>query len=100
MSDRKDILNSRHSISVQTMVMDAQRKNCWIFDMNNKVWYSPEEFERSYLEVPYIEKFYERFKALDPVEGLKAADIQLQKIIQKKQDLESRVIGYYQKKKG
>jgi hypothetical protein len=83
---------------VETMALQATRLNFWIFDTQTKVWYTPEEFIETFAKAPYQEGLLRRFKALDPMQGLMAADMQIEKILEKKQMLNHRVVDYYRSK--
>jgi hypothetical protein len=83
---------------VETMALQATRFNLWVFDTQMKVWHTPEEFIQVYAKAPYQEGLTRRFKALDPMQGLVAADMQIQKILEKKQMLSNRVVEYYKNK--
>lgn len=92
-------LNNQQVTAIKNLVIVASRSGSWIFNTITKDWHSPEEFEAKYLSAPYEEGWYHRFKVLKPFEGIIAADKQIQKILEKKQDLVRRVIEYYQHRK-
>jgi hypothetical protein len=91
-------LHDQQRIAVGSITITAIHNNQWIFDTHTKLWYSPEEFQKFYSEAPYQEGVRERFKLMNPTQGLIAADMQIQKILEKKQMLNQRVIEYYQSK--
>lgn len=94
-SNTEDTLNSQQQTAIKNLVIVALRSNAWIFNSITKEWHSPEEFKAKYLTAPYEEGWYHRFKVLHPLEGITAADKQIQKILEKKQDLVRRVLEYY-----
>jgi hypothetical protein len=91
-------LHDQQRNGVETMALQATRFDLWIFDTQLKEWYTPEEFTRMFAKAPYQEGLTRRFKALDVQQGLVAADMQIQKILDKKQLLSNRVIEYYKNK--
>ena len=97
-SNTQDTLQNQQVTAIKNLVIVASRSGSWIFNTITKDWHSPEEFEAKYLSAPYEEGWYHRFKVLHPLEGIVAADKQIQKVLEKKQDLVRRVIEYYQSK--
>lgn len=97
-SNTEDTLNSQQHTAIKNLVIVALRSGAWIFNTITKDWLSPEEFETKYLSAPYEEGWYHRFKVMHPLEGILAADKQIKKLLEKKQDLVRRVIEYYQSK--
>ena len=91
-------IHQKQYIGLGQVVRRAELENKWIFDSVTKEWFSPIELSTKYETVPNEEGWYLRFKVLDAVEGLKAADVQLQKILSKKLELENRVIKFYKSK--
>jgi hypothetical protein len=91
-------LHDQQRNGVETMGLQASRFGLWVFDTQMKVWHTPEEFIGVYAKAPYQEGLTRRFKVLDPQEGLVAADLQIQKILDRKQLLSNRVIDYYKNK--
>jgi hypothetical protein len=94
----QDSLHDQQLVGVETMALQAQRFNIWVFDSQLKVWHTREEFLKLYAKAPYQEGLTRRFKALDPTQGMVAADLQIQKILDKKQLLINRIIDYYKSK--
>lgn len=97
-SNTQDTLQNQQVTAIKNLVIVALRSNAWIFNSITKEWHSPEESEAKYLSAAYEEGWYHRFKVLHPLEGIVAADKQIQKVLEKKQDLVRRVIDYYQSK--
>lgn len=93
-----DILLQQQVVAVKTLAIVANREKKWVFDSEMKEWLTPEEFEGKFIQPPYIDKINYRFKVLNPVDGLIAADTQIQQIMQKRKDLQIRVVHYYQSK--
>lgn len=86
-------------VAKRNLVVQACKKNYWLFDIESKEWFTPEEFDLRFTPEQYEKGWHKRIKVLDPLDGLKAAEIQTQKIAEKRLVLQARIIKYYQKKK-
>jgi hypothetical protein len=85
-------------MNINILVNEAMRHNSWIYEADNKTWYTPEEFLERFGQSNYSQGWIEKFKIMDPIAGLKAADKQIQMIIEKRQDFQQKVFSYYQTK--
>jgi hypothetical protein len=87
-----------HFTNINVLVKEALRHKCWIYNTNEKIWYSPEEFMAKYEHSSYNQAWFAQFKIMNPMAGLKAAEIQAQKLNEKKLAFQQRVFEYYQNK--
>lgn len=94
--DPKQRIQDQQFTAISNLITIAARSGSWIFNTVTKEWHSPGEFEAKYTSVPSEKGWYHRFKVMHPIEGLIAADKQIQKILEKRQALLRRVIEYYQ----
>ncbi|TDO19361.1 hypothetical protein CLV32_4601 [Pedobacter duraquae] len=94
----KDNDQQQQFVAIKNLVIQASRSNSWIFNSVTKEWHNPEEFEAKYIDLPFQSGWYQQFKVLNPLEGLSAADKQIQKILKKKANLIARVFKYYESK--
>jgi len=92
----KEQISAINTVALRNLVIQAQRENFWLFDSVTKEWFSPEEFEKFYGSKELEESWYIKIKVLNPSDGLKGADIQIQKIVAKRSILQDRIIKYYQ----
>ena len=91
----KEQIAATNKVALGNLVVQAQRENFWLFDSTTKEWFSPEEFEKYYGSKELELGWYIKIKVLNPAEGLKGADIQIQKIVEKRGILQHRIIEYY-----
>jgi len=87
-----------HFTNINILVKEALRHKCWIYNTATKSWYSPEEFMIKYEHSTYGQQWFADFKIMNPMAGLKAAEIQAQKLNEKKLAFQQRVFEYYQSK--
>ena len=100
-AEKKTIMKPLYDINVTSrdhLVQQAQRVDFWLFDTASKEWFTPEEFEIRYSLDLFERGWYKNIKVLNPRDGLNAADIQIQKIIEKRAILQDRIINYYRLK--
>jgi hypothetical protein len=87
-----------HFTNITVLVKEALLNKCWIYNSYSKEWFSPEQFLERYKDVQYQQGWIEHHKIMNPIAGLKAADLQIEKINQKRTDFQQRVFEYYQNK--
>jgi hypothetical protein len=86
-------------MGVDVIVNEALRNKCWIFQYRMKRWYTPEEFKAEFSDATiYDDKWFDNFKLMDPIAGLRAADKQIEMIMEKRKVFQQRLFEYYQNK--
>lgn len=77
---------------------EAKFKKHWIYDPEIKRWQNPEEFlEQQKRLSGGLNDRLAKIQVRDPMEGLEAADKQIQSIIERKAILTKRIIEYHKK---
>jgi hypothetical protein len=81
---------------VDTIVSEALRNKCWIYQPANKLWWTPEEFKKEFEgNVINDPNWFNKFKLMYPIFAIKAADKQIAQIQAKKAVFEQKVFEYY-----
>lgn len=84
---------------VRSIFNNAIKERQWIFEPSTKRWFNPEEFLEMYGRYDNIDlKWFEKIDVRDPMEGLEAADMQIESILSRKAILEKRIIEYWKGK--
>ncbi|WP_397321487.1 hypothetical protein [Pedobacter foliorum] len=84
---------------IRTIFNNAIKERQWIFEPSTKRWFNPEEFLEMYGRYDNIDlKWFEKIEVRDPMEGLEAADMQIESILSRKAILEKRIIEYWKGK--
>jgi len=82
---------------VKDFIATARKSKFWIYNLDGKRWYTPEEFgeaveqKKLYLKDGWLEKY----KIMNPMKGLEAAEILSQQLNQKKLEFQRRILEYY-----
>ncbi|MES2826703.1 MAG: hypothetical protein V4687_01045 [Bacteroidota bacterium] len=77
----------------------ALAERLWIFDPSIKRWHTPEDFWENYQRYDNLEReWIDALQIMDPEEGLKAADQQIESIISRKAIFAKRIIDYWKSK--
>jgi hypothetical protein len=89
------------TLSLITIVFNnAVKQGLWLFDPSIKRWFNPDEFMDLYKNYDNLDpKWIEKIEIRDPIEGLEAADTQIESILSRKAILTKRVIEYERAKK-
>ncbi|MBB5646525.1 hypothetical protein [Pedobacter cryoconitis] len=56
-----------HFIDVIVLIKEALRQNCWIYEPDTAIWYTPEEFGAKYQDSNFEQGWIEQFKIMNPV---------------------------------
>lgn len=85
---------------LRSFVNEAIEARYWIYQPHNKMWYTPEEFYTKYSQtnVDLDNGWLEKFKIMNPLLGLKAADTMISQITERKTGFQQKIIEYYQSK--
>jgi len=100
-AEKRTIMKPLYDVNVTSrdnLVQQAQRVDFWLFDTASKEWFTPEEFVLRYSIDLFERGWYKNIKVLNPKDGLNAADIQIQKIMEKRAVLQEKIIDYYRSK--
>lgn len=85
---------------IKAIVQNAIKSKMWVFDPSVKRWFTPEEFMETYERYDNIDtKWIDNIQVLDPVEGLEAADHQIESIIARRTAFAKRIIEYWKDRK-
>lgn len=85
---------------IKNIVNDALKQKMWVFDPSTKRWFTPGEFMEVFerqdkLDIHWVDSI----QVLDPVEGLEAADLQIQNLMARRAALAKRIVDYWKDKK-
>jgi hypothetical protein len=82
---------------VKDFVRSAIEAKYWIFDISNKIWFTPDEFADAYLSDQFdlLGEWHKRYKIMHPRRGLAAATILINEMVAKRAELEKKVFDYY-----
>ncbi|WP_026896757.1 hypothetical protein [Daejeonella oryzae] len=85
--------------SCSQIVQEALSKKYWIFDPQDRHWYTPEELLDKYGRITKgAEDFFKRLQIRDPLEGLKAGHQKAEDLKVLVEALSIRVVEYYKNK--
>ena len=93
--------NGGYTANQATLLKDfiatARKSKFWIYNPDGKKWYTPEEFGEAVAQnTLYLkEGWLEKYKIMNPIKGLEAAEILSQQLNQKKLEFQRRVLEYY-----
>lgn len=100
------LINQRYEPAIRTVdqirgkVEQALNKGFWLYDPSDKRWWTPEEFNTHYsLTVNIKTEWLDKIRVLDPVDGLKAADHQIESITSRRTAFAQRIVDYYKNRK-
>lgn len=92
----QDAPSPRSIDMINTIVKKALNDKLWIFDPSIKRWFNPEEFYEQYYRYDNLDrKWIDKIQILDPMDGLKAADDQIESITARRIVFEKKIIDYY-----
>jgi hypothetical protein len=82
---------------LKDFIATAKRSKYWIYHPGGKKWYTPEEFQEGVEQhkIDLIDGWLEKFKIMNPIKGLEAAEILAQQLNDKKIAFQKRVFDYY-----
>jgi len=94
------IYQERKEKLLRSFVNEAIHSGYWIYQSYNKMWYTPEEFYNKYssTNVDLENGWIDKFKIMNPLLGLKAADTMISQITERKIGFQEKIIDYYQSK--
>lgn len=73
----------------------ARASGSWIYNPENKTWYTPEEFLDAYGKFYLSHSLFDKVKIMDPMEGVKAGYKQLDMLQDKLRAFSLKIIEYY-----
>ncbi|ETZ21151.1 hypothetical protein [Pedobacter sp. V48] len=80
---------------IRKIFNNALKQRLWVFEPSVKRWFSPEEFMEMYERYDNLDpKWIEKIEVRDPMEGLEAADTQVESILARKAILTKKIIDY------
>lgn len=83
------------------LLNEAIRKDFWLFNTEIKRWYTPDEFRQlnERIDRASQNRLLEKYKVMDPLEGLDAAHRQLESLRTRLEVFEKKVVEYYRSKR-
>nr|WP_294873641.1 hypothetical protein [uncultured Pedobacter sp.] len=80
---------------IRKIFNNALKQRLWVFEPSVKRWFSPEEFMEMYERYDNLDpKWIAKIEVRDPMEGLEAADTQVESILARKAILTKKIIDY------
>ena len=85
---------------IKVIVKNALEEKMWVFDPSTKRWFTPGEFMEMYERYDNIDpKWIDNIQVLDPIEGLKAADQQIESLLARRTAFAERIVNYWKDRK-
>lgn len=82
-------------LTAEKVSQTARNMNAWIFNPEDKEWYTPDEFEAKYRKFYKNHPLFHKVKIMNPMEGVEAGFKQITKIQGKLLAFYQKVINYY-----
>lgn len=86
--------------SLDVMVKEAKRNNCWIYGRENKKWYTPDEFHAEITRViashGQLEKRLQLYAIKDPRAGIRDRMAYVKKMVEELERFTESVLTFYE----